>query len=464
MKRLKTCSLAAAIAALTPFVGDASAGTLTVVSGPSYNPSGAFKDSTIKAESLRPETVRMSGDTTVTPTPSSTPSITIFGSFVPSAGDRASGAYSFVIDSNVSFPVQYELYGAVAAPGHASYLSTKGTVLPGLNQYRGVFQAPTTFPVSASGTFSYSIRFISGAGAAQPAATSDAAAPGTPDAAPGTLAVSIQQYDLQLAPAAVTTIPTSQLLNISTRLGVQTGENVLIGGFIVTGDAPKRVLIRGLGPSLAAANVTGALQDPLLELNNGALTNDNWKSGGKQADIEATGIPPQDDREAAIVATLSPGAHTAVLRGVGNSTGIGLIEVYDLAQTASSKLANISSRGLVQTGNDVMIGGFILGPSTNTSSTVVVRAIGPSLSAGGVQSPLQNPTLDLRDAEGTLIASNDDWEQGSDSATIKQRGLAPNNPVESAVLAIPGPGNYTAVISGVNNETGVGSVEVYQLQ
>ena len=457
MKSLKTCSLAAAIAALTPFVDDASAGTLTVVSGPAYNPPGAFRDSTVKAESLRPETVRISGDTTVTPTPSSSPSITIFGSFAASAGDRSSAAYSFVIDSNVSFPVQYELRVGTSTAGQSFNISAEGAVLPGLNQYRGVFQASSTFAISAGGTFSASLRFISGAGAAQRAVTPDAAAPGT-------LVVSIQQYDVQLAPAAATTIPTSQLLNISTRLGVRTGEDVLIGGFIVQGDVPKRVMIRGLGPSLAAANVTGALQDPLLQLNDGTLTNDNWKVGGQRAEIEQTGIAPNDDREAAIVATLNPGPHTAVLRGKDNTTGVGLIEVYDLAEGANARLANISSRGFVQTGNDVMIGGFILGPATNTSSTVVVRAIGPSLSASGVQSPLQNPTLDLRDAEGTLIASNDDWEQGSDSATIKQRGLAPNNPVESAVLAIPGPGNYTAVVSGVNNGSGVGSVEVYQLQ
>ena len=448
-----------------PFVDDASAGTLTVVSGPAYHPPAAFRDSTVKAESLRPETVRISGDTIVTPTPSSTPAIVIGGTFAASGGDRTSAAYSFVIDSNVSFPVQYQLNVGTSAPGQSFNISAQGTVLPGLNQYRGVFQASSTFALGPAGGFSASLRFISGAGAAQSAVTPDAAAPSTPDAAaPGTLVVSIQQYDIQLAPAAATTIPTSQLLNISTRLGVRTGEDVLIGGFIVQGDVPKRVMIRGLGPSLAAANVTGALQDPLLQLNDGMLTNDDWKVGAQRAEIEQTGIAPNNDREAAIIATLSPGPHTAVLRGKDNTTGVGLIEVYDLAGGANARLANISSRGFVQTGNDVMIGGFILGPATNTSSTVVVRAIGPSLSASGVQSPLQNPTLDLRDAEGTLIASNDDWEQGSDSATIKQRGLAPNNPVESAVLAIPAPGNYTAVVSGVNNGTGVGSVEVYQLQ
>ena len=239
---------------------------------------------------------------------------------------------------------------------------------------------------------------------------------------------------------------------------------MLVAGFIVTGDVPKRVLIRGLGPSLAAANVSGALPNPLLELNGGASTNDNWKTGGQQAEIQASGVPPTDDRESAIVATLNPGAHSAVLRGVDNTTGIGLIEVYDLEQAANAKLANISSRGFVQTGNDVMIGGFILGPASNSAAKVVVRAIGPSLGSRGVANPLADPTLDLRDSQGTLIASNDDWQQGSHASTIGLHGLAPQNSKESAVLTGPAAGNYTAIVSGVSNGTGVGSVEIHQLQ
>ena len=436
---------------------NAAGGQLTVTSGRTYNPASAFSNSTIQAQSIRPETVRISGDTTVTPTPSSTASITITGNFTASSGDRASGAYSFVIDANVSFPVQYQLQGSATAGGQTITFGTQGNVLPGLNQYRGQFQAPSTFPISAGGTFTGSLRFISGAGTGQRAITSNAAAPGT-------LAVTIEQFDFQLAPAAATPIASSQLLNISTRLAVQTGENVLIGGFIVTGDQPKRVMIRGIGPSLAASGVAGALHDPVLELNDGAVINDNWKSGGQQAEIEASGIPPTDDREAAMIVTLQPGPHSAVLRGAGDTTGIGLIEVYDLAQATPAKLANISSRGFVQTGNDVMIGGFILGPTGTSSTTVVVRAIGPSLGSRGVANPLANPTLELRDGQGTLVVSNDDWQQGSDSATIAQRGLAPEDSKESAVLAIPAPGNYTAVVSGVDTTTGVGLVEVYHLQ
>jgi hypothetical protein len=433
--------------------GSASAGEQTITSGPAYSPSTAFSNSTIQGYSLRPDTIRFSGNTIVTPMPSSTASITFTGRFTGFAGERGTAAYSFVVDSNVSFPVQFVLEGN-ANDGQG--MVTAGTILPGLHQYRGTFEAsaPTlTYTVRAG--FTVTINFFSGAEAAP--------SRGTEARAAGTMVVWMDQFDIQLATSAVAVIPPAQLLNISTRLAVQTGENVLIAGFIVTGDVAKRVLIRGLGPSLAASNVLGALQNPLLELDGGTLTNDNWKMGGQQGEIEATGIPPSDDRESAMLVTLNPGAHTAVLRGVNNITGIGLIEVYDLEQAVNAKLANISSRGFVQT-DDVMIGGFILGPASNSSSTVVVRAIGPSLGSHGVANPLANPALDLRDSQGTSIVSNDDWQQGTDSATIADRGLAPENLKESALLAIPGPGNYTAILSGMNNTAGVGSVEVYQLQ
>ncbi len=433
--------------------GDASAGEQIINSRPAYNPLTAFSNSTVQGQSVRPDTVRISGNTTVTPTPSSTASITCTGSFTGFAGERATAAYSFVVDSNVSFPVQYILEGAA---GDGAGLGTAGTILPGLHQYRGTFEASgQTFSRTTRSGFTMTISFVSGAAAASR---------GQEAVAAGTMAVSIEQFDIQLARSSAAVIAPAQLLNISTRLAVQTGENVLIAGFIVTGDVPKRILIRGLGPSLAASNVSGALQNPLLELNGGTSTNDNWKSGGQQAEIEATGIPPTDDRESAMIATLNPGAHSAVLRGVDNTTGIGLVEVYDLAQGVNAKLANISSRGFVQTGNDVMIGGFILGPASNSSSIVVVRAIGPSLGSRGVANPLANPTLELRDSQGGLIDSNDDWQQGSNSTTISNRGLAAENSKESALLAIPPPGNYTAIVSGVDNTVGVGLVEVYQLQ
>lgn len=176
----------------------------------------------------------------------------------------------------------------------------------------------------------------------------------------------------------------SQLLNLSTRMRVQTGENVMIGGFIITGKQPKRVIIRGIGPSLARAGVTGSLQDPTLELHDqtGGLVaaNDNWKDT-QYAAIQATGIPPTDDREAAIVASLTPGAYTAIEQGSGGTIGIGLVEIYDLDQAVDSRLANISTRGFVESANNVMIGGFIV---SGNGGTIVARGIGPSLAQFGV--------------------------------------------------------------------------------
>ena len=257
-------------------------------------------------------------------------------------------------------------------------------------------------------------------------------------------------------------LPGGSLLNISTRLRVGTGENALIGGFIVTGNEPKKVIIRAIGPSLASQGVAGVLQDPTLELIDGAgtpiVSNDNWRSD-QEAEIEATTIPPGNDAESAIVATLAPGAYTAVMRGAGESTGVGLVEVYDLAGAADSELANISSRGFVQTGEDVMIGGFIVGAGTR----VIVRAIGPSLGNQGVAGALQDPTLQLVDANGTEVRANDNWKSDQ-QAEIEATGVPPNNDAESALVAALPAGNYTAVVRGTGETTGVGLVEVYNLQ
>jgi hypothetical protein len=257
--------------------------------------------------------------------------------------------------------------------------------------------------------------------------------------------------------------PSSQLLNISTRLRVQMGDNALIGGFIITGTEPKKVLIRGIGPSLSSF-FSGALADPTLELYAGSAllgTNDNWKSD-QQAAIEATGIPPADDLESAIVRTLAPGSYTAVLRGRSNTTGIGVVEAYDLDRTANSRLANISTRGFVETGDDVMIGGLIVGPSDATSTTVVVRAIGPTLGNFGIQGALQDPTLDLVNSDGVVVRSNNNWRD-SQEAGIIATGLAPGDDRESALVQTVAPGNYTAIVRGAGNTTGVALVEAYHL-
>ena len=254
-----------------------------------------------------------------------------------------------------------------------------------------------------------------------------------------------------------------QLLNLSTRLQVHADPEELIGGFIVAGTDAKRVIIRGLGPSLSQF-VNGSLADPTLELYQGntlLASNDNWKEN--QAEIEATGIPPSNDLESAVVRTLDPGGYTAILRGKNNTSGIGLVEAYDLDQAANSMLANISTRGLVDTDNNVMIGGFIIGSTGGPSANVVVRAIGPSLSNFGIGGALQDPTLDLVNSNGVVIRSNNNWRE-SQQAEIIATGLQPSDDRESALLETVNPGNYTAIVRGSGNTTGVGLVEVYNLQ
>lgn len=258
--------------------------------------------------------------------------------------------------------------------------------------------------------------------------------------------------------------PASQPLNISTRTRVQTGENVMIGGFIITGNAPKKVIIRAIGPSITQVSAGDLLADPVLELrgSSGSLitSNDNWKDT-QQADIQATGIPPQNDLESAIVATLTPGGYTAIVKGKGGATGVGLVEVYDLDQPADSKLANISTRGFVQTGSNVMIGGFILGNGSSPAN-VIIRALGPSLTQANVAGAMADPTLELRDANGALVRSNDNWKD-SQQAEIQASGIPPQNDLESAIVATLSPAAYTAIVSGKGGTTGVGLVEVYRL-
>ena len=259
--------------------------------------------------------------------------------------------------------------------------------------------------------------------------------------------------------------PRGQPVNIATRLQVQTGDNALIAGFIITGNVAKNVLIRGIGPSLAHFGIAGALQDPTIELHypSGGManSNNNWKDS-QQTAIQATGLAPSDNRESALLITLAPGAWTVVMRGIGTTTGVGLVEVYDLEQAADAKLANISTRGYVQTGENVMIGGFIIG-SGNGAGRVVVRAIGPSLGAFGITNALPDPSLEIHNASGVTIAMNDDWRDDQ-AAEIQTTGLAPSNNLEAAIVETLPSGNYTAVVSGYQNATGVGLVEVYNLQ
>jgi uncharacterized delta-60 repeat protein len=250
----------------------------------------------------------------------------------------------------------------------------------------------------------------------------------------------------------------STLGNISTRLRVETGDNVLIGGFIITGSQAKKVMVRAIGPSLPLADV---LADPTLELHDGAGTlitsNDNWMNAPNKQEIIDSTIAPTNDLESAILMSLDPGLYTAIVRGVNDTTGIGLVEAYDLDLAADSILANISTRGLVQTGDDVMIGGIIiLGVDPQE---VLLRAIGPSLPVGGT---LADPTLELHDKDGVTIASNDDWRSDQE-ADIIATTIPPTNDAESAILATLTPDAYTAIVRGKNDTTGVALVEAYQL-
>jgi hypothetical protein len=263
---------------------------------------------------------------------------------------------------------------------------------------------------------------------------------------------------------------TGRQLNISTRARVQTGDNILIGGFIITGSEPMKVIARAIGPSLSGDEVVGPLQDPTLELfdQSGVSlgSNDNWKDS-QQSEIEATALQPTDDRESAIVRTLVPGSYTGVVRGNQDDTGVALVEVYDLTPAANSRLANISSRSFVGTGEDVMIGGFIVGAGQGSngagSERVVVRGIGPSLASANITDPLQDPELILADANGATLAQNDNWREAQ-QAELQATGLAPSDDREAAVvLALPG-GNYTAIVRGKGGTTGVGAVEAYNVQ
>jgi hypothetical protein len=276
--------------------------------------------------------------------------------------------------------------------------------------------------------------------------------------------------------------PPSHLGNISTRSFVQTGADVMIGGFIIEGNGPKTVIVRAIGPELTRFGVPNALADPALDLHNstGALiaSNNNWQTtviGGiitsdQVSAIQNSGHAPTQQSESAIIATLQPGNYTAIVRGVSNTTGVALVEVYDLSTDTASVLGNISTRSFVQTGNNVMIGGFIIEGSG--PKTVIVRGIGPELTRFGVPNALADPALDLHNSTGALIASNNNWQTtviggiitSDQVSAIQNSGHAPSDPSESAIIATLQPGNYTAIVRGVNNTVGVALVEVYDLQ
>jgi hypothetical protein len=260
---------------------------------------------------------------------------------------------------------------------------------------------------------------------------------------------------------------TGSLSNLSTRMAVGTGNSVLIAGFIITGGA-KNVVVRGIGPSLAQYHIANPLSDPYLELHDGTgaliAQNNDWQENPNQASaIQASGLAPPNAHESALLLTLQPGSYTAVLGGVNNGVGVGLVEVYDTDGTgAAAKAVNVATRGYVSTGDSVMIAGFIVGGSD--SGSIVVRGIGPSLAGFGIANALQNPELDLYDGNGRKLISVDNWRDMANYGAVIAAGLAPSDSRECAIAASFSPGNYTAVLSGINNTSGIGLVEVYNLR
>jgi hypothetical protein len=244
---------------------------------------------------------------------------------------------------------------------------------------------------------------------------------------------------------------------------VEAGDNVLIAGFIVEGTATKRLVLRGIGPSLTASGVSDVLQDPTLELFNGNRSlgaNDNWAENSNAAEIVATGLAPADPSESALLISLAPGAYTVVIRGKDSGTGVGLVEVYDLDVASPAEVVNISTRGFVRTGENVMIGGFII--TGNERSRLVIRAIGPSLGTFGVPNPLGDPFLEVHGSNGEAILENDNWRD-EEQPFLPETGLAPSDDRESAIYTLVRPGNYTVIVKDANGGTGNGLVEVYKL-
>ena len=298
--------------------------------------------------------------------------------------------------------------------------------------------APTTFTITAGCTATADFRINGTGSVAGCAAAAPAPAP---------------------APAGAV-----HLSNISTRGVVGSGNDVLIGGFIIGGTASKTVVVTGVGPSLAAAGIANPLANPTLSLVRSAdgvtlASNDDWNTAANAAQIQAAGFAPGNPREPAIMMTLPPGAYTTILSGVGGTTGTGIVAVYEVDHP-EVPLTNISTRGLVGAGNDVMIGGFVI--SGSAPQTVVITGTGPSLAAAGIANPLANPTLSLvRSSDGAVLASNDDWVSAPNAAQIQAAGLAPGSGNESAIMVTLNPGAYTTILSGAGGGTGVGIVAVY---
>ena len=403
--------------------------------------------------------------------------------FTPNGDGTATIDGTALAGSQGSYPINITASNGTLPNAAQAFTITVQDAPPVLEAPAITSAASTTFTVGTAGTFT-----ITTTGSPTPTLTWDGAQPawlsfvdntdgtatlsGTPDAGSdlsysytitarnGVSPPATQDFTLHITPVTAG----AQLVNVSTRLVIQTGSKVGIGGFIITGTAPKKVLIRGIGPTLTSFGVANALQDPMLELHDGTgavlTSNDDWKVP-QQADIEATGFAPPDDREPAILLNLQPGSYTAIESGKNGTTGVGLIEVYDVDVLSTSQLSNISTRGLAQTGNNVMIGGFIVSGASG-SINLVVRVLGPTLASFGVANVLADPTLQLYDGNGNVIGFNNNWKD-SQQTEIQNSGYNPPNNLEPAIAVTALPGHYTAIVRGNNNTTGVGLVEVYQV-
>jgi Putative Ig domain len=403
--------------------------------------------------------------------------------FVPNGDGTATISGTAAAASEGDYPIDVTASNGTPPDAMQTFTITVQDAPPMLEAPAITSDATGSFKVGTAGTFT-----ITTTGTPTPSLTLDGAQPswlsfvdntdgtatlsGTPDADSdlsysftitarnGVSPNATQDFTLsvQQTPANAT------LVNISTRLLIQTGSKVGIGGFIITGTDAKKVLIRGLGPTLTSFNVPNALQDPVLELHDGnnavVISNDDWKIP-QEADITATGLAPPDDHESGILLTLQPGSYTVIESGKNSTSGVGLIELYDLDAAANAHLSNISTRGVVQNGANVMIGGFIVS-GANGSVNLIVRALGPSLAQFSVPNPLPDPRLELYDVNGTLITSNDNWKDSQQTA-IQNSGFQPPNDLDSAILVTLSTGNYTAIVNGKNGATGVGLVEVYRL-
>ncbi|HEY3663940.1 MAG TPA: hypothetical protein VGL24_12380 [Chthoniobacterales bacterium] len=462
MKKLAVYSLLAASTALLSLASPARAGVLTLDDGsPSYTPPANFSDNTLVADTIvEGGLIHLNGTTTVMPSEGDTATITVSGSYTAAAGEKFSIAYKFAADNNTGSPITYMLDGTVSG---VPIPTLTGTIDPGLHVYSGTAEQPVPFPFPSTGNFSGVLTLTFGSASPTPVAAPSAAAPGT-------LNLTVQQIDFKLDALPATIQQPSQSQNISTRANVGTGDDVLIGGIIITGTDTKQVVLRGIGPSLGVSNVTGLLADPVLELYDasGALvaTNDNWmdNSSDDQTILTDNNLAPTDPAESALVANLDPGAYTAIVRGVDDSTGVALVEAYDLDNgTTDSKLANISTRGHVETGDNVMIGGFILGGGGGGLAQVIVRGIGPSLADSGVTDVLADPTITLNDADGNIVAENDNWMDDPNMQAVSDAGLAPSDPNESAIYEVLPAGAYTVILSGVGDTSGIGLVESYDI-